>query len=171
VPLLEPAARAADAAAHKKLTAKLASLMLKTPAGTTTSPAATAAKGKRYTFESNPLAIESITVDEAAAAGDLTVALRLAGADQTLTAGHGKWHKGTLKLAADGASEPIAASGAWTSPDTYAMAVVRYRTPFVTTYKLRFTGEQLFVTAEANVPATAKPIAIVGRVATSSAGR
>jgi hypothetical protein len=170
VPLLEPAARAADAAAHKKLTAKLASLMLKAPAGTTTSPAATAAKGKRYTFESNPLAIESITVDEAAAAGDVTVALRLAGADQTLTAGHGKWHKGTLKLAG-GASEPIAASGAWISPDTYAMAVARYRTPFVTTYKLRFTGDQLFVTAEANVPATAKPVEIVGRTPTSSAGR
>jgi hypothetical protein len=97
--------------------------------------------------------------------------MRLAGSDQVVSAGHTKWQKGTLKMSANGTADPIAASGAWTSADTYTMAVARYRTPFVTTYKLRFAGDQLFVTAEANVPASAKPVEIVGKLATSSAMR
>ena len=68
----------------------------------------------------------------------------------------------------DGPADPIAASGAWTADDTYTLDVVRYRTPFATTYKLRFAGDQLFVSAEQNVPANAKVVEIVGRLATSS---
>jgi CubicO group peptidase (beta-lactamase class C family) len=49
------------------------------------------------------------------------------------------------------------------------LAVARYPTPFVTTYMLRFAGDQLFLTAEQNVPANAKPVEIVGRLATSAA--
>ena len=49
------------------------------------------------------------------------------------------------------------------------MAVARYRTPFVAPYKLRFAGEQVFVSAEANVPASAKAVEIVGKLASSSA--
>ena len=68
-----------------------------------------------------------------------------------------------------GTPNAIAASGAWTADDTYTLAVARYRTPFVTTYKLRFAGDQLFVTTEQNVPANAKPVEFVGRLATSAA--
>ena len=38
----------------------------------------------------------------------------------------------------------------------------------VTTYKLRFAGEQLFVSAEADVPVSAKVVEIVGKLETSS---
>jgi hypothetical protein len=38
----------------------------------------------------------------------------------------------------------------------------------VTTYTLRFAGEQVFVSAEANVPASAKVVEIVGKLVTSS---
>ena len=74
-----------------------------------------------------------------------------------------------MKLSATAPADPIAASGAWTADDTYTMTIVRYRTPFTTIYKLRFAGDQLFVSAEPNVPANAKVVEIVGRLATSSA--
>jgi len=168
VPALKPAALTADSGAHKKLTAKLAGLTLKAPAGTATSTAAGTATGKRYTFPSNGLSIDSLALESATASGDVALAIRVAGVDQRVASGYNKWQKGTLKTSATSDSAPVAASGAWTSADTYTMAVARYRTPFVTTYKLRFAGDQLFVTAEQNVPANAKPVEIVGKTATSS---
>jgi CubicO group peptidase (beta-lactamase class C family) len=171
VPALKPGALTADAAAHKKLGAKLSTLTLKTPAGTITSPTAAASAGKRYTFASNQLSIESMVLDSASPAGDVALGVRMAGADQRVAAAYGTWQKGILKTSAAGAAEPVAASGAWTSTDTYAMAVARYRTPFVTTYTLRFAGDQVTLTAAPNVPGNAKPVEIVGRLATSSAAR
>ncbi len=47
--------------------------------------------------------------------------------------------------------------------------MVRYRTPFTTTYQLRFAGDQLFVKAEQNVGAADTRISeFVGKLATSS---
>jgi hypothetical protein len=171
VPALKAGALTADAAAQRKLAAKLSALTLKTPAGTATSAAATASAGKRYTFASNPLSIESMALESASPAGDVALAVRLAGTDQRVAAGYSKWQKGSLKTNPAGSADPVAASGAWTSADTYTMAVARYRTPFVTTYTLRFAGDQLILTAAPNVPASAKPVEIVGRLATSSAAR
>jgi CubicO group peptidase (beta-lactamase class C family) len=170
VPALKPAALTADAAAHKKLTAKLAALTLKTPTGAATSAAAGAATGKRYTFAANALGLEALALESASGSGDLSLAVRVDGNDQRIAAGFNKWQKGTLKTSS-AAADPIGASGAWTADDTYTMAIARYRTPFVTTYKLRFAGDQLTLTATPNVPANAKPVEIVGRLATSSAAR
>jgi len=167
VPALKPAALTADPAAHKKLTAKLAGLTLKTPAGSATSPLAATMTRKRYTFPSNAMSIDSLALESAPGSADVSLSMRIAGVDQRVAAGYHAWPKGTLKTSATGAAEPVAASGAWTSDDTYTMAVARYRTPFVTTYRLRFAGEQLFVSAEANVPASAKVVEIVGTLVTS----
>jgi hypothetical protein len=73
--------------------------------------------------------------------------------DQQLVAGAGAWQKGIFKTTDRFAetSEHIAASGGWTAEDTYALKVVRYNTPFVTTYRLRFAGDQLVVDSEQNV--------------------
>ena len=168
VPALKPGALTADTASHKKLTTKLASLTLKTPAGAATSVSAATAVGKRYTLASNALGLDALALESASSSGDVSFGLRVSGTDQRLAAGFNKWQKGTLKTST-AAADPVAASGAWTADDTYTLAVARYRTPFVTTYKLRFAGDQLFVIAEQNVPANAKPVEIVGRVATSAA--
>jgi CubicO group peptidase (beta-lactamase class C family) len=167
VPALKPDALPADAAAKRKLTEKLATLKLRTPSGTAASAMAQTVVAKRYTFDKNPQSIESIALEAASPAGTATFALRIAGADQRIAAVHNAWQKGTLVLS--GTPNAIASSGAWTADDTYTLAVARYRTPFVTTYKLRFAGDQLFVTAEQNVPANAKPVEMVGRLATSAA--
>jgi len=169
LPALKPAVLTDDPAAHKKLTTKLANLTLKTPAGAVTSPASAAAVGKRYTFAANALSIESLTLESASGSGEVALAIRLAGADQRVAAGYNKWQKGALKTSAIAPADPVAASGGWTADDTYTMAIARYHTPFVTTYKLRFAADQVFLSAEPNVPANATVVEIVGRLATSSA--
>jgi CubicO group peptidase (beta-lactamase class C family) len=156
VPALKPSALPADRAAHDKLTAKLASLVLKPQTGTAASAAATAASaaaGKRFVFEKNPDAIEAITLD-APTGGDTAFTFRLGGADQRIAAAPGAWRKGMVTL--QGVETPIAASGAWTAPDTYTLKIARYRTPFAVTYKLRFAGDQLIVDSEQNVGAADK---------------
>ena len=74
VPALKPGALPADAAANRKLTAKLATLKLRTPSGTATSAAAPAAVGKRYTFDKNPQSIEAIALEPAPPAGGVSFA-------------------------------------------------------------------------------------------------
>ncbi len=167
VPALKPDALPADAAAKGKLTEKLATLKLRTPTGTAASAMAQTVVAKRYTFDKNPQSIESISLEAASPAGAVSFSIRMSGTDQRIAATHNAWQKGTLALS--GTPNAIAASGAWAADDTYTLAVARYRTPFVTSYKLRFAGDQLFVTAEQNVPANAKPVEFVGRLATSAA--
>jgi CubicO group peptidase (beta-lactamase class C family) len=176
VPALKPAALPADRAAHDKLTAKLATLVLKPQTDTAStagaSPASSivaSAAGKRYVFEKNPESIEAITLDPPAAAanGETAFTLRINGADQHLTAAPGAWRKGTLTL--QGVETPIAASGGWTADDTYTLKIARYRTPFAVTYKLRFAGERLIVESEQNVGAADKRIAsFTGALSTGS---
>jgi CubicO group peptidase (beta-lactamase class C family) len=168
VPALKNGALPADAAAHKSLTAKLSALTMKMPSGRATTSAAATARGKRYTFAVNPLGIEAVALESMAPAGDAALALRLNGAEQRLVVGHGKWQKGSLATST-ASSDAVAASGAWTADDTFTTTVIRYRTPFTTTYALRFAGDQLFVRAEQNVgPANARVTEIVGKLATVS---
>jgi CubicO group peptidase (beta-lactamase class C family) len=170
VPALKAEALPADAAAKRKLAEKLATLKLRTPSGTAASAMAQTVAAKRYTFDKNPQSIESIALEAASPAGPVSFAVRIAGADQRIAASHNAWQKGTLMVS--GTPNAIAASGAWTSADTYALAVVRYRTPFATTYQLRFAGDQLFVKAEQNVgPVDARVSEFVGKLATGSAQR
>ena len=115
---------------------------------------------------SGPMAVVVAVI----AAGAVSLALRIAGTDQRLAVAHNDWKKGTLAISAISATpDAVAASGAWTTPDTYTVTVVRYRTPFTTTYQLRFAGDQLFVKAEQNVGAADTRISeFVGKLATSS---
>jgi hypothetical protein len=166
VPALKSGALRADASAHRTLTDKLAALALRTPSGTATTPMARTVSGKRYTFDSNKQSIESIAL-EPSANGAASVVIRNGGADQRIAAGHNAWTKGSFTMS--GTPNAIAASGAWTSDDTYTMDVVRYRTPFATTYKLRFAGDQLFLNIEQNVgPADARVSELVGKLVTSA---
>jgi CubicO group peptidase (beta-lactamase class C family) len=168
VPALKTGALPADAAAHRKLTEKLATLKLRTLSGTASTSTAQTAVGKRYVFEKNPQSIESLGIESASPTGDVSLTMRIGGADQRIGSTLGSWTKGTLLVS--GTPNPIAASGAWTADDTYSLKVVRYRTPFATTYQLRFAGDQLFVKAEQNVgPADARVAEFVGKLATSSA--
>src|SRR5262249_12979112 len=75
VPALKPSALAADAAAQRKLTTKLAGLTLKTQSGTATSSLLNTVAGKRYTFATNTSSIESIAIEPGSSAGEVAVAV------------------------------------------------------------------------------------------------
>jgi hypothetical protein len=151
VPALQDAALPPNPTAQRALSAKLASLTLRPQTGDPVSQTARAHMGTRYTFGDNPQSIESLSLDSIDAGGVARFAARIAGAEQHITAAPGAWRKGTITTR--GVADPIAASGAWTAPDTYKLVVCRYRTPFVTTYTLRFDGDKLTVDSEQNVGA------------------
>jgi len=45
----------------------------------------------------------------------------------------------------------VAASGAWTAPDTFTVKIAAYETPFSSTLSLRFDGDRLLLESEHNV--------------------
>jgi CubicO group peptidase (beta-lactamase class C family) len=162
VPALESTRLAADPVALGKLTARLATLSLPTPEGAATSVAAKNFAGKRYVFPANDQMIGAITLDAVATGGDQSFTVKFGGTDQRVSVGHGRWIKGTMTAGA--VTNATAASGAWTADDSYTLKLCGYRTPFVTTYRLRFAGDQLFVTAEQNVGfGEQKPVELVGK--------
>jgi hypothetical protein len=159
-------ALAADPSAHGRLTAKLRALAL---APVTGAPASTTAlTGRRYTLAANPQRLEALALTPAGGGGH-TVTFSVAGVDRPIVATPGAWHKGTLTT--DEGREPVAASGAWTAADIYTLKVSRYHTPFVTTYRLRFTGDDVAVEIEQNVgPADQRMTSIRGTAAPAATG-
>jgi CubicO group peptidase (beta-lactamase class C family) len=166
VPALGAKALPPDPAAHKALTSRLKGLTLAPVSGAPTSTAAAAIKGRTFAVEGNAAVVESLAL--APAEGGQTLTLRREGVDHVLTAAPGAWR--TTTMMRDGAAEPVAVSGAWTSEATYTMKVCRYRTPFVTTYRLTFAGDRVDAEIEQNVgsPADHRVTKVTG-TATSAA--
>ncbi len=151
VPAMQDAPLPADPAAQQALTTKLASLTLRPQAGQPMSASARGHVGTRYTFGENPQSIEAITLQSSDTNGETRFVVRIKGVEQQIAAAPGAWRKGSITI--DGVAEPVAASGGWTSGDTYTLRVSRYRTPFATTYTMRFDGDRLVLDTEQNVGA------------------
>jgi CubicO group peptidase (beta-lactamase class C family) len=174
VPALQAAALPADPESDRKLAAKLSSLTLRPQGGQADSPTAAKVAGKRYVFAANAKGIESIELVPQGSGAPFMLVARLEGAEQRIVCGQGSWVRGALTSDAGGptaallatpvGSVPIAASGAWTSDDTYTAVLWRYQTPFATTYDLRFSGDQLILETEDNVGLEGTPrIRLIGQ--------
>ena len=150
VPAFGEAALPADPAAAGRLSERLAGLSLPTQAGQPTSPTAARIAGRRYVLPANPLGLESLTFEQAKEGADLALVLRTAGNDQRIVCGRGSWVKGSAVMG-HGGPVAVAASGAWSSEDTYTAIVWRYQTPFSTTYDFRFSGDEVILEIEANL--------------------
>lgn len=105
--------------------------------------------GKKYVFPTNERRLEAITVESAGQDG-MTLVAQLDGVEQRIVCGDGTWQKGE---AAWGSlpRQPVAASGAWTSDDTFKAMLCFYRTPFIVTVSLTFSGNEVQCNSEANV--------------------
>jgi CubicO group peptidase (beta-lactamase class C family) len=138
---------AADEETRKKLEHTLKSLSLH-PAEGAGAPAK--ALGRTFVFPANERKLEAITLESDGKDGALTLVTRFDGVEQRIACGRGKWQKGR---AAWGAltEQPSAARGAWTEDDTFTAKLCFYETPFIITIHLKFSGEELHYTAEANV--------------------
>jgi CubicO group peptidase (beta-lactamase class C family) len=153
VPALGEAALPADPGPDRRLAEKLASLSLPVQAGQAASPTAARVAGKTFTFPENSLHIGALSLKAGGAGAGTSITVRFAGADQRIEFGQGAWAKGSITLDT-GEVVPVAASGAWSSDDTYSFRLVRYRTPFSTDYDVRFTGDGVLLEALDNVGLT-----------------
>jgi CubicO group peptidase (beta-lactamase class C family) len=155
-----------DAAAREKLRATLARLTLATPKGTALPAVKPKITGRRYTFPANDQKVEAVALERKGEA--VTLVGRWNGLEQRLAVGGGDWRKGVLAYGAQ-PEQPVAASGAWTAPDTYTARIAFYETPFVLTLTLRFAGDQLFHDSEYSVAFAwmKKPDPLVGTAATA----
>jgi hypothetical protein len=74
--------------ARETLTGLLAGLTLTAPAGAATSPLAATITGKRYSFASNAMSIESLALESDPGSADVPSAMRIAGVDHRVAAGY-----------------------------------------------------------------------------------
>jgi len=153
VPALGDAALPADPESDRRLAEKLASLSLPRQDGQVSSPTAERVTGKTFIFPENAQHIEALSLKSAGDGAGTSLTIRVAGTDQHIECGQGSWTKGSVTLDT-GEVVPIAASGAWSSGDTYSVRLVRYRTPFSTDYDARFTGDGVVLEAMDNVGLT-----------------
>jgi CubicO group peptidase (beta-lactamase class C family) len=147
LPGIKPAALPADAAVHARLQAKLGSLALRPQAGRPTSPLARQVSNVMFELPKNDDGLEAVGLD---ARAEPALVLRHGGRERRVPVGVGAWRRGgTLPVA--GVEQPAAATGAWTSDDTFAAKVCLYETPFCATLNLWFTGRALVLDQEMNV--------------------
>lgn len=148
----------ANAQGVAQLTDRLAKLSLPKPVVAAMSTGLSAITGRAFAFPQNPQRIERVTLRSAT-----ELAIVVNGAEQRLTVAPDAWSRSEFTLG--GTSSPVATRGAWVSPDTFALDLVRYQTPFALRMRLRFAGNQVTLESEPNLgPANARPPALVGRM-------
>jgi CubicO group peptidase (beta-lactamase class C family) len=132
---------------RKKLEHTLRSLSLRPQEG---SGAPAKISGKKYVFPANRRNLEAITLQCDGADGDVTLISRCNGVEQRITCGRGAWRKGQVAWGSL-SQQPAAASGAWTTDDTFTAKLCFYETPFTITVGLKFSGTELQCNSESNV--------------------
>ena len=142
-----------DEATLARLAGTLKNLTLNPPQGAATSPKAVCFSGRTYTFEPNYETLHSIRFDFGKDAGTITYHLLGGGkrrGKHRLTFGYGTWQEGIAVL---GGSTPqrVAASGVWTSDDTFTLTLCQVETPFILTITCRFESNKLFYDFKVNV--------------------
>jgi CubicO group peptidase (beta-lactamase class C family) len=148
LPAMQPIPLPEDRAAHAALEHKLAHLALPPQQGRKTSSVAAEVSGRTYAFEANDQGVERISLGFDEVGCKLTV--RDNSGTHEVRATNGAWLKGTTTLI-NGMPQPVAASGAWTSDDTYAIQLSFYETPFIPTISFRFSADQLATDWKDNV--------------------
>ena len=147
LPAFKPASLPPDEESRKKLEATLKQLSLPPQQGAGT-PAKVA--GKKYVFEANERKLESITLENEGNDGAVILAMRFKDSEQRIECGRGAWKKGQATWNAF-PRQPVAASGAWTTDDTFVAKLCFFETPSTLTLGLKFSGNEMQCNAEWNV--------------------
>ncbi len=132
---------------QQTLTSKLSSLTYHPPQGNHTSSVAANVSKHVYTLDANILNIQTLRVDFSAAECVLTV--KMATDTARIYCGYGEWRE--QMLAPLTPYVLVAASGVWTSGDTFMITARRFGTPFVYTVTLHFAGDQITIEGDVNV--------------------
>jgi hypothetical protein len=150
LPAMKPAPLAPDDESHSKLQRALSELMLRPQQGSTAPASAGGFSGKTYRFRNNDDKLESIALERDANGDAATLVARFNGREQRIPCGSGTWKKSRAAFG-DAPEQPLAASGAWTSDDTYVAKICYYETPFSRRVTLKFSNDQLQYESESNV--------------------
>ncbi len=126
------------------LVSRLKSLALVAQKGAGTSPVAATVIGKTYRFLPNKVGIEWLRLTNA------NLVLKTAQGEQTLSFSASGWKRGTATFEGY-LSKKVTTHGAWTAPDTLALTVCAYETPFIHTLTCQFAGESVTLTQKTNV--------------------
>ncbi|MEO7911284.1 MAG: serine hydrolase, partial [Roseiflexaceae bacterium] len=127
LPAMQPRPLPEDRAAQTALEHKLAHLALATQPGQETSPLADEVAGRTYVFEKNDQDVDAITLNFNKSGATLTI--QDSNGTHQVVVGHSAWREGTTTLFR-GKEYATAASGAWTSDDTYVIQLCFNETPF-----------------------------------------
>ncbi|HEU4872570.1 MAG TPA: serine hydrolase [Pyrinomonadaceae bacterium] len=156
LPAMKPGRLHENASARRQLQARLASLAVKFPGGTASSPTLANVSGKWFEFSENNRGIKSVSLDFNSVSPTLTV--RTATGETQMKIGNNVWAKsrGTFANGLDrflsvSANPLIAASGAWTATDTFTVKIILYETPFYSILNFKFDGDRLLIDSEQNV--------------------
>jgi CubicO group peptidase (beta-lactamase class C family) len=145
-----------DKAAKQKLDARLSSLMVKLPAGNSTSALAQKVSGRWFEFPQNDRNIQAVSFDFSGSSPTLSV--RTSSGVIKTPVGMGSWQKNPddftngLDQFLSVLSHPlVAASGAWSADDVFNVKLVLYQTPFYSSLTFKFDGDKLVFDSEHNV--------------------
>ena len=156
LPAFAPAPLAQNSAAHADLVHKLASLSVRVPSGTRTSPLAVKITRIWYDLPPNDRGLRAIALDLTSSTPALVV--RTAAGESRTPIGIGSWAAAANGFAngiehfLSAPERPlIAASGAWTSDSVFTLKLVAPETPFYSTMNFRFSGDRLVLDTRYNV--------------------
>ncbi len=161
LPAIKPSPLPAEEASQKGLQQALKGLSLRLPVS---SGSPGKAPLKKYVFPYNERKLEAISLsvsDKIDAAPALV--LRIDGTEHRVACGRGEWLPGRVALGSP-AARPAAVSGAWTADDTFTAKICLYETPFITTMRLKFSGDELRCNVESNVGfGSTREVELVGK--------
>jgi hypothetical protein len=156
LPAMKPNRLPENAVERKKLEARLASLMVKPPAGQPTSPLASKFSGKWFSFTENDRGIEAVSFDFNSSTPMLIV--RTKSGETRTPIGIGSWSKSSsgfvngLDKALSVPDRPlVGASGAWSANDVFNVKLVLYQTPYYSALTFKFEDDRVLFDAEHNV--------------------
>jgi len=152
LPAMQESPLPANPSAQTALAQRVGELTLRHPKGAASSPTAKLVSGKNYRFEKNEDGVQSIQLDF----DDKGAQLILQDDQGThhIACGYQQWLAGEsrfLNMRQLDEIQRTAASGAWTSDDTYTIRVSYNETPFIPTLTLRFVDDQLQYSRHNNV--------------------
>lgn len=148
LPAMGPAPLAEDAGAQKELAVRLAGLALPAPQGEPLSPLAADVSGQRYVFEANERQLEAISFGFSE--DGCLVTVWDGRGEHRIPCGSALWRTGQAPFGPLGL-QPVAARGAWTAEDTYALRLCYYEAPLTPTIACRFAGDTLTYDYRENV--------------------